>query len=562
MTGRSSTARLIETARGVFGWQRLRPGQQEAMQAVLEGRDTLVVMPTGAGKSAIYQVPALLLPGPTVVVSPLIALQHDQLAGLLRSAGAPGAVVVNSAQSGEQTRQAWRALKHGDAEILFLAPEQLAKDETVAALAALRPRLFAVDEAQCISAWGHDFRPDYQSLGRLAQRLGHPTILALTATAAPPVRRDIAESLGMREPLVLVAGFDRPNLALSVTGFLRDEDKRAAVVERAAALAKPGLVYAATRKDAEGYAAELAGLGFEAAAYHAGLKAADREMVHEAFLAGKLDVVVATSAFGMGIDKPDVRFVLHASVPESLDAYYQQIGRAGRDGAPADAVLCYRTEDLGLQRFLTSGGADTEALLAVASARKAGAGGGRLRAADIQRGSGLSRRRVTAAINLLQLVGDAGHAEEPEAVVERAVALAEQQRQIEQSRLEMMRRYAETTGCRRQFLLGYFGEVTDDACGNCDVCRSGSVPGDAAPHDSAFPVGAAVRHREWGEGTVLQAEEDRVTVLFASVGYRTLSVAAVQENNLVETVPESLAEPGPSEEHIAGPHTRAPAEPP
>ncbi|HEX4791414.1 MAG TPA: RecQ family ATP-dependent DNA helicase [Actinospica sp.] len=536
MTGQSSTATLTATARDVFGWPRLRPGQQEAMQAVLGGRDTLVVMPTGAGKSAIYQVPALLLPGPTVIVSPLIALQHDQVAGLLRRTDAPGAVAVNSAQSNEQTRQAWRALKHGDAEYVFIAPEQLAKEETVSALAALRPRLFVVDEAQCISAWGHDFRPDYQSLGRVTQKLGRPTVLALTATAAPPVRRDIAGSLRMRDPLVLVAGFDRPNLSLAVTGFLRDEDKRAAVVERAASLPKPGLVYAATRKDTEGYAAELTKLGLAARAYHAGLKAAERESVHQAFLSGKLDVVVATSAFGMGIDKPDVRFVLHASVPESLDAYYQQIGRAGRDGAAAEVLLCYRAEDLGLQRFLTAGGPDVEALRAVASARDR-AVGGRASAAEIQRGSGLSRRRVTAAVNLLQLTGDTEEKpDEPEAAVERAVAVAEQQRQVEQSRLEMMRGYAETTGCRRHFLLGYFGEATAEVCGNCDSCRSGSAHRDTAPADGAFAVGAAVRHREWGEGTVLQVEQDRVTVLFASVGYRTLSVPAVQENNLVETV--------------------------
>ena len=219
----------------------------------------------------------------------------------------------------------------------------------VGALARLRVSLFVVDEAHCVSAWGHDFRPDYLRLGPVIERLGHPTVIALTATAALPVRRDIVDRLDMREHREVIASFDRPNLHLAVQRFTDDADKRHCILTRVCTLAgdsatRCGLVYAGSRKDTDFYAGELAHCGLRVAAYHAGMRAADRERVHEQFLAGDLDVVVATSAFGMGIDKPDVRFVAHASVPESLDAYYQQIGRAGRDGQPAEITLFYRPE--------------------------------------------------------------------------------------------------------------------------------------------------------------------------------------------------------------------------
>lgn len=352
---------LRRVAAEIFGWSQLRDEQLRAMEQVMAGHDVLAVLPTGAGKSAIYQVPALLLAGPTVVVSPLIALQQDQLEGI-EDTRAPEAVALNSTQSSDEQKQAWKAIRQGQAEYTFLSPEQLSKEEVVDALADLGVSLLVVDEAHCVSAWGHDFRPDYLRLGPVIERLGHPRVLALTATAAPPIRRDIVQRLGMREHREVIAGFDRPNLHLAVERFTDDTDKRHSVITRVRTLAgyhsgpaiRPGLVYAASRKDTEFYAGELAQCGVRAAAYHAGMKAADRERVHEQFMADDLDVVVATSAFGMGIDKPNVRFVVHASVPESLDSYYQQIGRAGRDGRPAEITLFYRPEDLSLQTFLTA----------------------------------------------------------------------------------------------------------------------------------------------------------------------------------------------------------------
>jgi ATP-dependent DNA helicase RecQ len=324
------------------------------MRPVMEGRDTLVVMPTGSGKSAVYQVPAMLLDGPTVVVSPLISLQRDQVAGLLgRRARARGAGEQQPVD--KDAEAAFDALRAGEVEFFFLAPEQLSKPEVLDAVAAAKPSLFVVDEAHCICSWGHDFRPDYLRLHTAIERVGRPRVLALTATASPPVRDEIVRRLRLEEPQLVVSGFDRPNLSLEVQSFREDDQRREAVVLRAMGEAKPGLVYTATRKSAEQYAAALGELGIDAAAYHAGMRAADREDVHGRFTAGGLDVVVATTAFGMGIDKADVRFVLHAEVADSLDSYYQEIGRAGRDGEPAVAALYYRPEDLGLRKFFAGG---------------------------------------------------------------------------------------------------------------------------------------------------------------------------------------------------------------
>ncbi|MEV7344052.1 RecQ family ATP-dependent DNA helicase [Streptomyces sp. NPDC093544] len=553
--------RLRRTAREVFGWDALRPGQLTAMKAVMGRRDAMVVMPTGSGKSAVYQVPGMLLAGPTLVVSPLIALQRDQIAGLLRNSGQT-AVAVNSSMSRTQNEQAWESVSDGKAQFLFLAPEQLAKQEVVERLSALKPSLFVVDEAQCVSSWGHDFRPDYLRLRQAAESIGRPPILALTASAAAPVRADIVEQLGMCKVREVVAGFDRPNIRLEVTRFQDDSAKRRAVVERAAAEPKPGIVYVATRKDAEAYATELGELGLSAAAYHAGSRSADRSAVHDRFLGGELDVVVATSAFGMGIDKADVRFVLHASVPGSLDAYYQEIGRAGRDGAASRAILLYRTEDLGLQRFFSTGRPDADTIADVA--RRVRDRATAVTPTELQQETGLSATRLTAVLNLLENAGgvttERGKVApvpgaDAEEVAARAVELGIAHESMERSRVDMMRGLAETTGCRRRFLLGYFGERLHGPCGNCDRCEqrptgagggagAGDVPGPprsrtaASPtrHDHPFPPGTRVRHPQWGDGEVLSGEESRITVLFASVGYRTLSLPVILEKNLLTAV--------------------------
>ncbi|QDW28997.1 ATP-dependent DNA helicase RecQ [Arthrobacter sp. KBS0702] len=550
-----------------FGLPELRDGQLAGMAALAAGRDVLAVMPTGYGKSALYQVPALLLhrqlKRPTVVVSPLISLQEDQLDGLAGALGQDHAVAVNSSHSPAEQERAWQAAERGDAVFLFLAPEQLAKPSTVDRIAALNIALFVVDEAHCVSTWGHDFRPDYLRLGEVRERLGHPTTAALTATAAPPVREEILDRLKLTDPLVLVRGFDRPNISLDVVRHHEDKEKRRAVVRQVAALAGelngPGLIYAAKRKDTEKYAAKLTQKGLRAAAYHAGRTPAEREEVHRQFLAGGLDAVLATTAFGMGIDKPDVRFVLHADIPESLDSYYQQIGRAGRDGLPAQAVLHYRSEDLGLRRYFATHRPDEPGLLAVLAVLRHA--GGTMAPAALAAATGYPPRRLTGLLNQLQDTGgvtaaDGGMRLEPGAdpaqLVERAVALAAARERVDKSRIAMMRSYAETHRCRRQFLLGYFGEDLPAPCGNCDNCADGSAGSGAAdrPADDAgapagassadaeaFPLNSAVEHALWGPGLVMRHDDGLITVLFEREGYKTLSPKAVLASGLLTSRP-------------------------
>ncbi|WP_347058559.1 RecQ family ATP-dependent DNA helicase [Blastococcus sp. HT6-30] len=547
------TRRIREFTRDVLGYEELRPGQERAMQAVVGGRDTLAVLPSGAGKTAVYQVAGQLLDGPVVVVSPLIALQRDQVERLTELSGEAGrAAQLNSSLSAGDQREALEGIGNGTVRFLFLAPEQLTKPEVVDTIAAAEPALLVVDEAHCVSAWGHDFRPDYLRLGGVIEQLGHPPVLALTATAAPPVRAEIVEQLGMREPEIVVAGFDRPEIRLEVDHYADPHTKEQGLLDRVVAEIGdgrgPGIVYSATRRGTEEVAAALAARGLRARAYHAGLKKSDREDTQRAWMADELDVVVATTAFGMGIDKPDTRFVIHAEPADSVDSYYQEIGRAGRDGEPALAVLVYRQEDLGLRRFFAAGAPAEEELQQVAGLVAAAPAAGLDDGVDVKtlrEETGRAATPLARDLNLLEQVsavvvdedGAAHPAEGAPAPGDAAAAareLAEHHEKVDQSRVEMMRGYAETTECRRQFLLGYFGEQLDQPCGNCDNCAAGTAHSHREDDaDTPFPAETPVQHSEWGAGIVMRVEDDRITVLFDDVGYKTLALAAVLDNDLL-----------------------------
>ena len=389
--------------REVFGYNDFRGSQQQVIEQVASGGDAVVLMPTGGGKSLCYQIPALLRPGLGVVVSPLIALMKDQV-DALRQLGVRAAA-LNSRLSPAEAGAVERAVGNGAFDLLYVSPERLTTKRCLDLLARSRLALFAVDEAHCISQWGHDFRPEYQQLSILRERFPGIPLMALTATADEPTRRDIITRLGLADAPVFAAGYDRANLFYQVVAKRRPLEQLWQFL-MARHPTDAGIVYCFTRRAAEETAAWLAARGRIALPYHAGLEPALRERNQERFLREEGVVIAATIAFGMGIDKPNVRFVAHLDAPKNLEAYYQETGRAGRDGLPADAWMTYGIADV---------------------------------------------------MNLLRLI-DANEA-------------GERQTRIERQKTEALIGYCETVACRRQALLGYFGERDHPACGNCDNCR-------------------------------------------------------------------------------------------
>ncbi|MEO5823027.1 MAG: ATP-dependent DNA helicase RecQ [Vicinamibacteraceae bacterium] len=477
---RSHARRLTPLLRSVFGLEQLRPGQRAVIDSVLAGRHTLAVMPTGAGKSLCYQLPALLLPGMTVVVSPLIALmrdQHDKLIAL-----GVASAQVNSAVPAGVAREAHAQIGDEGTEFFFTTPEQLARPELRARLSAANVDLFVIDEAHCLSQWGHDFRPDYLNLADVIRSLGSPTVLALTATAPPAVTVDIVRQLALPDIALITTGAWRENLELAVRHVSGDVDKQRALVDVLRRQSGSGIVYAATVKHVHEIADLLRGEGLAATHYHGRLAARERHANQDAFMRGDIPIMVATNAFGMGIDKADIRYVVHYDLPASLDAYYQEAGRAGRDGEPAACVLLFQRADRRLQAFFMAGryptAADLEALLDVLP------GPGDPPATLLSLRESLpavasSKLRVLLTMLKEQRVVTerqrAGFRRRIALPPDRAAALMrayELRAAADRGKLDAMVVYAQTALCRWRPLLESLGETVEwTQCGRCDNCR-------------------------------------------------------------------------------------------
>ncbi|HEY0798825.1 MAG TPA: ATP-dependent DNA helicase RecQ [Candidatus Baltobacteraceae bacterium] len=533
-----SSAELEASLQVLFGFKHFLPGQEEVIRRVLSGNNTLAILATGAGKSLCYQLPALMLEGTTVVVSPLIALMKDQL-DMLTERGYNNVVALNSTLTEDQEAASLERIRQGGVKIVFVTPEKLEDDAFVSLLARLTIPLFVIDEAHCISAWGHDFRPAYLALAHSIAKLGHPTILALTATATPAVREDILTQLDIPGTRTIVKGFDRPNLCYEVRRAESEAGKLKVLKEIFSndGLPGTGIIYAATIKNALEVQKFLHdNLNIPAAVYHSKLQKHERNSVHELFMAEAIRAVVATNAFGLGIDKPNIRFVVHYDLPGSVEAYTQEAGRAGRDGALSRCLLIYRMSDTRVQNyFLTGKYPDVEEVQKVfATLEYFENQEGGVSLTDLRKISQLPLTKLKVVLALLkkaqfiEMRSRSRYGLTPGAAQNKALVLNlhnyETKKAYDQSKLAMMLQYSETPSCRRRFILNYFGEDYEASnCGTCDNCLRGAQ----AFAGSGFRIAEVVVHPKFGQGTVERAEKDFVTVLFPSVGYKTLLASAV-----------------------------------
>jgi ATP-dependent DNA helicase RecQ len=483
-----------------FGFREFLDAQEEVIGAIVGGADTLVVMPTGGGKSLCYQLPALLMEGTTVVVSPLIALMKDQVDALQKRGIA--ATLINSSLAPPEQQKRIRALGRGEFKLVYIAPERFRSRSFVEALGQATIALFAVDEAHCLSMWGHDFRPDYFRLDVVLEKLGRPQVAAFTATATPEVRRDILTHLQLREPREFVAGFARPNLRLIVTPVANEREKykqlHALIREY-----KTGIVYCATRKRVEAVAETLQRAGISSILYHGGMNDEERERAQNAFMQGQRDVVVATNAFGMGIDRADIRFVAHFEMPGSVEAYYQEAGRAGRDGEAATCELLFNHADTRVQEFFIEGSNPPVSFILQTYEMLRGA-------VDDNHELQLSLKEMTERLDASgndMMLSSALHVLDREGYIDRfdipgrrvrgtrllkaevrgpqlkldRAKLQEKERR-DRAKLKMMIDFAYSHDCRQEAILRYFGEAASSPCGTCDVCE-GSVSPARAPTD-------------------------------------------------------------------------------
>jgi ATP-dependent DNA helicase RecQ len=481
---------VIEKARDVlrevFGFEEFLSGQQEIVDHILAGRDGLAVMPTGGGKSLCYQLPGLVKEGVTLVVSPLIALMKDQV-DALQEKGVKAAV-INSTQTWDEQKEILDQVRAGEIKLLYVAPERFRAGSFTSAMARVEIAMLAIDEAHCLSQWGHDFRPDYLRLGRARQELGNPQCVAFTATATPVVRKDILQVLSLTEPFETITGFARPNLSFNITAVAKKAEKFKRLREIISEY-KTGIIYCATRKKVDEVSETLASWGLKVAAYHGGMTDQERDRVQDSFISRKKDVAVATNAFGMGIDRSDVRFVAHFEVPGSVEAFYQEAGRAGRDGEAAWCELLWNFADTRTQEFFLEGVnpgpgvvRDLYHWLQASADEKSEV----FRSLDEMRDE-LGVSNGMAVGNALSLLARTGYVQRFDVPGQRMrgtrllqqgqtlqldEAAMEEKERRDRQKLDAMISLCESGGCRQEWILDYFGEEGAE-CGTCDVCRSG-----------------------------------------------------------------------------------------
>jgi len=546
-------AAVRRSLRETFGLRELREGQQEVITRVLKGLDTLAIMPTGAGKSLCYQLPALHLEGITVVVSPLISLMKDQ-AEKLEEAGV-AAEQLNSALPRREQGASLERIADAQSDIVFATPERLETPEFLATLQAQKIALLVIDEAHCVSQWGHDFRPAYLEIRTALEALGNPPVLALTATATPDVVRDIQQQLNRPRLHVVNTGIFRPNLRLQVVQVTNEDEKFQRLLEAVRKGQGTGIVYTATVKACTELYERLVAAGESVTLYHGRLSAADRHANQDRFMTGEARVMVATNAFGMGIDKPDIRFVLHWQLPGSPEAYYQEAGRAGRDGEPADCALVFYRKDRQVQQFFLARRYPTATDL-VQVVRQLELAEGPQTITQLDEGlPGLPRNRIAVALNLLRDGGlvacDRQKAwrllpdqQSDDLALSRLATEYERKAERDHEALERMVFYAQTGFCRWRVLLEYFEEPLpfEHRCGRCDNCLRPLVQPDETitvaaqattqpaedKAELAFKPGDTVTVPRYGEGKVVQAAEEEVTVQFPNRRKRSFLPGFVQ----------------------------------